>query len=67
MITDACKCTIRSHLSNKITEVVVYITFRRRNICANIYTRTFKHQEGQLQQISVFAFSLILKKHCKLE
>ena len=28
---------------------------------------TFMRREGQLQQISVFAFSLNLNKHCKLE
>ena len=28
---------------------------------------TFRCREGQLQQISVFAFSLNIKKHCKLE
>ena len=34
---------------------------------STIYARTFSRREGQLQQISVFAFSLNLRKHCKLE
>ena len=38
-------------------------TFRLGHLCAG----TFRRREGQLQQISVFAFSLNLNKHCKLE
>ena len=53
-------------------------TFRRGLLAADFYApgllsagtfrrRTFRRREGQLQQISVFAFSLNLKKHCELE
>ena len=47
--------------------------FKRRHLgketlCSgNLGTGTFRRQEGQLQQISVFAFLLNLNKHCKLK